>query len=253
MFLGSELTGLVELFLSLLIVVVAGVVLGTVSFGFGLTASPPFLLFLEPKSTVVIVNSLTTMLLVLVFASTWKQVDLRQCKGMVIGGMVGTPVGALLLGQAEPSLLRVIIGAVIVVMGLLSIREIRFPYATFPGSGLFFGFITCLLVTALSIGGLIGAVYTLAQKWPAQTMRASLAAMFVVSGAMQVTLYAVTGLVLAERAHHRRADGSGGAGGFLAGGAAGRPAQRAGVPPGGHRAGGDGRDDTAGQGTGALG
>ena len=194
MFLGSELTGLVELFLSLLIVVVAGVVLGTVSFGFGLTASPPFLLFLEPKSTVVIVNSLTTMLLALVFASTWKQVDLRQCKGMVIGGMVGTPVGALLLGQAEPSLLRVIIGAVIVVMGLLSIREIRFPYATFPGSGLFFGFITCLLVTALSIGGLIGAVYTLAQKWPAQTMRASLAAMFVVSGAMQVTLYAVTGL-----------------------------------------------------------
>ena len=37
-------------------------------------------------------------------------------------------------------------------------------------------------------------VYALAQKWPAQTVRASLAAMFVVSGTMQVVLYAVTGL-----------------------------------------------------------
>ena len=100
----------------------------------------------------------------------------------------------LLLDKAEPSMLRVIIGGVIVVMGLLSLREIRFPYATFPGSGLFFGFITCLAVTALSIGGLIGAVYALAQKWPAQTVRASLAAMFVLSGSVQLSLYAVAGL-----------------------------------------------------------
>lgn len=194
MLLGTELTGLLELFIALMVVIASGVILGTVSFGFGLAASPPLLLFLEPKSTIVIVNSLTTLLLFLVFASTWRHVDFRQCRGMIIGGMAGTPIGALLLDQAEPGLLRVIIGAVIVVMGLLSIREIRFPYATFPGSGLFFGFITCLSVTALSIGGLIGAVYTLAQKWPAQTMRASLAAMFVVSGSMQLVLYAVTGL-----------------------------------------------------------
>ena len=194
MFLGSELTGLFELFVSLLVVTVAGVVLGTVSFGFGLASSPPLLLFLEAKSTIVIVNSLTTILLVLVLASTWRHLELSRSRGMIIGGLVGTPVGALLLDQAEPSLLRVVIGVVIVVMGLLSIREIRFPYATFPGSGLFFGFITCLMVTAISIGGLIGAVYALAQKWPAQTVRASLAAMFVVSGTMQVVLYAVTGL-----------------------------------------------------------
>ena len=194
MFLGTELAGLLELFFALLVVTVAGVVLGTVSFGFGLASSPPLLLFLEAKSTIVIVNTLTLILLVLVLASTWKHVDLRQCKGMITGGLIGTPVGVLLLDWAEPSLLRLVIGVVIVVMGLLSLREIRFPYATFPGSGVFFGFITCLAVSALSIGGLIGAVYTLAQRWPAQTMRASLAAMFVLSGAGQVALYAATGL-----------------------------------------------------------
>lgn len=194
MLFGTELAGAAELIFALLVVTAAGVVLGTVSFGFGLASSPPLLLFLDAKSTIVIVNSLTTILLVLVLASTRKHLDLRRSRGMIIGGLVGTPVGVLLLDQAEPSLLRVIIGAVIVVMGLLSLREIRFPYATFPGSGLFFGFITCLMVTAISIGGLIGAVYAIAQKWPAQTVRASLAAMFVVSGTVQLTLYAVAGL-----------------------------------------------------------
>ncbi len=194
MLLGTELTGPIELIVALLVVTVAAVVVGTVSFGFGLASSPPLLLFLEPKSAIVIVNSLTVIVLVMVFASTWRHLDLRHSKGMIIGGLLGTPVGALLLDQAEPSLLRLIIGVMIVAMGLLSLREVRFPYATFPGSGLVFGFVTCLMVTATSIGGLIGGVYAVAQKWPAQTVRASLAAMFTVTGMTQVVLYAVTGL-----------------------------------------------------------
>ena len=198
MFLGSELTGLLELFISLVVVTVSAVVLGTVSFGFGLASSPPFLLYVEPKSTIVIVNSLTTILLVLVLAQTRKHLDFQRSRGMVVGGLLGTPVGVSLLNLAEPSLLRIIIGAVIVVMGLLSLREIRLPYATFPGSGLCFGFITCLAVTALSIGGLIGAVYALAQRWPAQMVRASLALMFVLSGSFSIVLYAATGLYSRE-------------------------------------------------------
>ena len=198
MLFGTELAGPVELVVALLIVTVAGVVLGTVSFGFGLAASPPLLLFLEAKSTIVIVNSLTTIMLVMVLARTREHLDLQRSKGMIIGGLVGTPVGALLLNLADPGLLRIVIGVVIVVMGLLILREVRFPYATFPGSGLCFGFITCTAVTALSIGGLIGAVYALAQRWPAQTVRASLAAMFALSGSFSVALYAITGLYTRE-------------------------------------------------------
>ena len=100
----------------------------------------------------------------------------------------------LLLNVAEPGSLRIVIGVVIVVMGLLSLREIRLPYATFPGSGLCFGFITTFAVTAITIGGLIAGVYAVAQRWPAQTIRASLAITFLISGVTQVALYAYTGL-----------------------------------------------------------
>ena len=194
MFFGTELTGPVELFISLLIVTVAGVVLGTVSFGFGVVATPPLLLLIDSKTAIVVVNTQTTILLSLVLLTTWRHLDLRQCKGMILGGLLGTPLGVLLLNVAEPRSAAHHHRRVIVVLGLLNLREINFPFATFPGSGLFFGFVTCLAVTAISIGGPLGAVYAIAQKWPAQTVRASLAAMFVLSGITSVALYAATGL-----------------------------------------------------------
>ena len=197
MFLGTEFA-LFEWLVSLLVVAVAGLVLGTVSFGFGVVSSPPLLLFLEAKTTIVIVNSLTTIVLALVLLRTWRHVDLRQSKGMILGGTVAAPVGVFVLNIADPSLLRIIIGVVIVTLGLLNLREVQFPIATFPCSGLFFGFITCLAVTAISIGGPLGAVYAIAQRWPAQKVRGSLAAMFVISGMLSVALYAATGLYTRE-------------------------------------------------------
>ena len=194
---GSELS-LPEWGLSLVAVAAAGVVLGTVSFGFGVVSSPPLLLFLGAKTTIVAVNSLTTILLSLVLLRTWRHIDLRRSGGLIAGGLAAAPVGVLALNAADPGALRVVIGAVIVVLGLLNLREAPLPVATFPGSGVFFGFITCLAVTAISIGGPLGAVYAIAQRWPTQTVRASLAAMFVLSGLVSLGLYAAAGLYTRE-------------------------------------------------------
>ncbi len=194
MLLGTEISGVSELVYALLIAFAASVVLGTVGFGFGLVGSPPMLLFLEAKTTIVIINSLTTIVVGLILLTSWRHLDLRRSKGLIIGGLAGTPVGVLLLNLTEPGSIRIIIGAVIIVTGLLSLREIRLPYATFPGSGLCFGFITTLAVTAFTIGGLIAGVYAIAQRWPAQTVRATLATTFLISGIAQVILYAFTGL-----------------------------------------------------------
>lgn len=200
MFLGTELAGLVELALAVLIIGVAALVFGTVSFGMGVVGTPPLLLLIDAKTAIVVVNTHTVLISCLVLFTTRQHLDLRKSKGLIIGGLVGTPLGVLLLNVSEPGALRIVIGGVIVVLGLLNLREIKLPFATFPGSGFFFGFITCLAVTAISIGGLIAAIYAIAQKWPAQTVRASLAALFVLSGITQVALYAVSGLYTASTA-----------------------------------------------------
>ena len=194
MLLGTELTGLAELLFALLIVTMAALVFGTVSFGMGVVGTPPLLLFIDAKTAIVVINTHTVLISLLVLLSTWRHLDLRKTKGLIVGGMVGTPLGVLLLNVSEPGALRIVIGGVIVLLGLLNLREIEFPLATFPGSGMVFGFVTCFGVTAISIGGVVAAIYAIAQKWPAQNVRASLAFLFVLTGITQVVLYAFSGL-----------------------------------------------------------
>lgn len=194
MLLGTELTGLLELAFAVGIVATAALVFGTVSFGMGVVGTPPLLLFMDAKTAIVLINSHTVLISLLVLQSTWRHLNLRQSRGLILGGMVGTPLGVLLLNVSEPGALRIVIGGIIVFLGLINIREIDFPFATFRGSGIAFGFVTCFGVTAISIGGVVAGIYAIAQKWPVQEVRASLAALFVITGITQVALYAVSGL-----------------------------------------------------------
>ncbi len=187
------LTG-VELAVAIVMVTLGSIVLGTVSFGLGMVASPALLLLLGAKPTIVLVNSMILINLSLVLLRTWRHIDLKVSRGLILGGLAGAPIGVFVLNVAEPGLLRIIIGVVIVALGMLSLRENPLPIVTFPGSGLFYGFVTCLAVTAISIGGPLGGVYAIAQRWPTQTIRAAMAGMFVSSSGMAVVLYAFTGL-----------------------------------------------------------
>ena len=187
------LTG-VELAVAIVMVTLGSVVLGTVGFGLGMVASPALLLLLGAKPTIVLVNSMIVINVSLVLLRTWRHLDLRASRGLLLGGIAGAPLGVFVLNVAEPGLLRIVIGVVIVALGLMNLRENPLPIVTFPGSGLCYGFITCVAVTAISIGGPLGGVYAIAQRWPTQTIRATLASMFFVSSGMAVVLYAFTGL-----------------------------------------------------------
>ena len=191
------LTG-VELATALVIVTLGGVVLGTVSFGLGSVASPVLLLLLGAKPTVVIINTFIVIQLSLVLSRTWRHIDLPVSRGMILGGMAAAPLGVFVLNISDPAVLRIVIGVVIVVMGVLNLVETRIPIATFPGSGILYGFATCLTTTAISIGGPLGGVYAVAQRWAPPTVRASLATMFGISSLMAVVLFAATGLYTRE-------------------------------------------------------
>ena len=183
-----------ELAIAIAAVTAGGVVLGAVSFGLGMVASPILLILLGAKPTVVIINTFIVVQLSLVLSRTWRHIDLPVSRGLILGGLVSAPLGVFVLNIADPGVLRIIIGVVIVVLGLLNLRELKLPIASFPGSGSLYGFVTCLAVTAISIGGPLGGVYAVAQRWPPPTVRAALAAMFGMSSLLAVVLYAFTGL-----------------------------------------------------------
>lgn len=187
-------TGL-ELFVSILVVAAGAAVMGTVGFGIVLVAAPVVLLYLEPQQTVVVLNSLTAILMAMVLLRTWHHLELRASIGLIVGGLAATPIGVLALNAASPSVLRITIAVVIIVLGLFSLTRIQLPFAQRRMAGPAIGFLTSLSVTSIGVGGPIGGIYALAQRWKAETVRAVLALFFLASDTMAFALYAATGLV----------------------------------------------------------
>ena len=188
------LSGL-ELFAALVIVTAGAVVMGTVSFGFGLVVAPVLLLLLDPQSAVVTVNSLIGILLFLVLLQTRRHFDFKLVWGMTLGGLAAVPIGVLALDSASPATLRITIAVVILGLAPLAIFNLRPPLARHRFSGPSLGFLTSLSVTTLSIGGPLAAIYVLAQRWPPQVMRASLAFYFLLADIAAFGLYTQAGLV----------------------------------------------------------
>lgn len=188
------LTGL-ELLIALLAVLAGATIMGTVSFGMGLVVAPVLLLFLEPKAAIVTVNAIIPILLTFVLLTTWRHLQFSLLKGMAVGGIVAVPLGVLVLGSANPTVLRLTIGAAILCLGIMNLLNIQLPLARRPGSGLLVGFLTSLSITTLSIGGPLAAAYIVAQNWEREEMRAALAFYFLCSYIVAFALYAATGLV----------------------------------------------------------
>jgi uncharacterized protein len=188
------LSGL-ELLIALVTVFVGATVMGTVSFGLGLVVAPVLLLFIAPQLVVVIVNTIIAILLALVLVQVRHHLDLRRVWGMTLGGLAAVPIGVLALSSANPVILRITIGVVILLLGVLSLFNIQIPMAQRTGAGPVFGFLASLSVTTLSIGGPLAAIYVIAQNWPREEMRASLAFYFLLCDVLALALYASAGLV----------------------------------------------------------
>ena len=184
-----------ELVIALVAVFLGATVMGTVSFGMALVVAPVLLLFLAPQSVVVIANILIVILLAFVLFRVRQHLNWRQMRGMVIGGLAAVPLGVLALRSADPAVLRMTIGGVILILGILVLFKVQIPLARHRMAGPVFGFLASLSITSLSIGGPLAAIYVMAQGWPPPEMRASLAFFFLTNYLVAFALYFAVGLV----------------------------------------------------------
>ena len=187
-----------ELVFSLLIVAAASTVIGTGGFGFSLVSAPVLLLYLEPQQVVVVANSLIALLMIMVLLRTWKNLEFKASLGLVLGGMAATPIGVLALNAASPGFLRITIAIVIIFLGLFSLKDVQLPFSRSKAAGPIFGFLTSLAVTTIALGGPLGAIYAISQRWKPERIRAALALFFLSSDLVAFPLYAATGLVEKE-------------------------------------------------------
>ena len=194
---------LLQLVVSIVAAFVGSTVFSTVGFGIGVTSIPILLLVLDPQTVVVMVNTVTIPLLALVIFQTRSYIRVRRTLPIAVAGLLGMPIGVLLLSSADAGVLRISITAIIIALTLVVALNPNIAERSVPAPhimGPVIGFVVSIMLNSLGIGGPLIALFALTQNWHRHSMRGTLALYFLVVEGAGVVGYAVAGLITMERA-----------------------------------------------------
>ena len=113
-----------------LLVVAAMVFAGTLvyctaGFGIGVTSIPLLLFVVDPQTAVVLINTVSLFMFSLVIWQTRQHIPVRQVLTIAAAGLVGVPVGILILRDADTAILRIAIALLIIALTLLAAFNTR--------------------------------------------------------------------------------------------------------------------------------
>jgi uncharacterized membrane protein YfcA len=192
--------------LSLLQVVVTAImmflgatVLSALGFGIGVTTTPVLLLVLEPQSVVVMINTVSLLLFVLIIWQNRGHLRVREMAPMSVAGLMGVPVGIFILSNASSRALSISIAALILVLTVAVAFNIRGPIPRSRLTGPLVGLVVGMMLTALGIGGPLMVLLLLVRDWPRDAVRASLSFYFLLVEGTAVAGYGVAGMFTPER------------------------------------------------------
>ncbi len=164
-------------------------------FGFNLVFVPLLSLIYDPKATVVLALCVGISAKLPLFLQVRRHVVWRAIAAIVLASFAGSLLGTRLILFADPALLRVFIGLVVVVgcLPLLANRRWRIKREGLA-NGLI-GLACGVLASSTSMSGPPIILFGVNQAWPKESFRANLVAFFVVSDTFALATLAASGLV----------------------------------------------------------
>ena len=178
---------------------VGATVLSTIGFGIGMTTIPILLFVLEPQTVIVVVNTVSVALFILIVHQNRDELPFRRVGPWAAAGLLGVPVGVLILKDSDAGLLKIAITALTIILTLIVAFNVRARIPSGPLTGLVVAFLVSVTLNALGIGGPIMALYMLTQNWSRNAVRGALSLYFLFVEASGVIGYGIAGLMTTER------------------------------------------------------
>ena len=182
-----------QFWLTLLVVFGAGVVRGFSGFALSAIIMAIAAVYLSPVELIPMMWWLEMTASLMMVRGGWKNADRSVVFGLVGGSVVGLPLGLWLTLSIPVDASRMVALSVIIVLAAIQLRRIRMKFlATAPGlygTGLVAGVVTGLA----GVGGMIVALYVLAQEAVARSMRGSLVLFLFLSSLASMVIHILFG------------------------------------------------------------
>lgn len=184
-----------EVTISLIIVLLAGMVRGFAGFGMSALMMAGLALIMPPITLIPVCFMLETVASLLMFRGGFRMADRKVVWGLIIGSVIGTPLGLLATLTMSPDTSRMIALGLILVLALMQLLR-RPPAILATRKGLYGAGLTAGIATGLaSVGGMVVALYVLAQQAPAAQMRATLVMYLALAMFVSAVSLSVSGLL----------------------------------------------------------
>jgi uncharacterized membrane protein YfcA len=153
---------------------VGGIAAGGAGFAFGLTASSIWLHRIDPLHSTFLINSCGTLLHLTTIWPQRHHLHLPRLWPFVVGGLIGIPIGVHFLAHTDADILKIALGAFLVLFGSYSLLAPKIP--SFTGGGrpadLVIGFIGGVLSGFGGYSGVLPTIWTQLRGWPKEMARA---------------------------------------------------------------------------------
>lgn len=177
------------------IVMLAGIVRGYAGFGFAAIAVVGLNFFLSPAQSVPIVLGLDVLCSFGLLRQALKQADYPTLKLLIIGAVLGIPVGLSLIIFIPEEILKLAICVVILVLALILMFDFRLRNAHKASTKLGFGIASGVGTAGASVGGPMIVCYMLSSPLSTTTQRATMILFFIASESLAMLALFAGGLI----------------------------------------------------------
>jgi len=180
------------------VIAAASFVMGLAGFGIALVALAFLPYLMAPADAIVLLTIYAAVFSLAMLVHLRRDVDLRAIVDLLVGTVLGTPLGVWGLAALAPSMLNRLIGLMLVVAFVLEVRGLYPKKLQGHRWGLGAGVGAGILGGAVGLPGPPAVLYTATQRWSTREIKANLQAFFVVNQGVILAGYWWAGLLTRE-------------------------------------------------------
>jgi uncharacterized membrane protein YfcA len=178
----------------LAVIFIATLIRSALGFGEALVAVPLLALLIPVKVAAPLAVLVSITVAAVIIAQDWHQIHLQSAARLVLSSFAGIPLGLLLLLAAPESVVKGILGVILVAFSLYCLLRRRSIELKDDRLAWLFGFAAGVLGGAYGMNGPPLVIYGILRRWPPEQFRATLQGYFLPASLVGMAGYACAGL-----------------------------------------------------------
>lgn len=163
-------------------------------FGDALIAMPLLVMVVGIKMATPLVALAAPTISTMILIGAWRKVDIKAAWRLVISSLVGIPIGLFFLVNAPESIVKAVLGFILIGFGLYNLLSPKLPLLRDERLSYVFGFIAGILGGAYNANGPLVVVYGALRRWTPEGFRATLQGYFLPTGLTILISHGLAGL-----------------------------------------------------------